>query len=307
MTTATPLVILGPTASGKSDVAMALADRHSDIELVAVDAMQVYRRMDIGTAKPSSADRTTVPHHCLDLVDAAHDFTVTDFTAAAHQAMQGIADRHSRAVLVAGTGLYLRSVTDPMEVPGRWPDVRIALEARVAVEGAQALHHELATLDPTAAAKMEPTNARRIVRALEVTLSSGRPFSSFGPGVDVYPPIPFVQFGLRWPRSLLAKRIAERVHRMIDAGLVSEVESLAHGPVSRTARQALGYKELFEYLDGACTLDSAIATIITRTRQFAVRQERWFRRDPRIRWIDIDNDPVAAALPVLERAWQTSN
>ncbi len=307
MTTATPLVVLGPTASGKSDVAMALADRDSDIELVVVDAMQVYRRMDIGTAKPSSADRTTVSHHCLDLVDAAHDFTVTDFAAAAHQAMQGIADRHCRAVLVAGTGLYLRSVTDPMEMPGRWPDVRTELETRIEAEGVEALHRQLATLDPAAAAKMEPTNARRIVRALEVTLGSGRPFSSFGPGVDVYPPIPFLQFGLRWPRPLLTKRIAERVHRMIAAGLVAEVESLAQGPVSRTARQALGYKELFEYLDGACTLDSAIATIITRTRQFAVRQERWFRRDPRIRWIDIDNDPVAAALPVLERAWQTSN
>jgi tRNA dimethylallyltransferase len=221
--------------------------------------------------------------------------------------MQGIADRHGRTVLVAGTGLYLRSVTDPMEVPGRWPEVRAALEARAGTAGVDVLHHQLATLDPAAAAKMEPTNARRVVRALEVTLGSGRPFSSFGPGVDVYPPIPFLQFGLRWPRPLLTNRIAERVHRMIDDGLVAEVESLAHGPISRTARQALGYKELFEYLEGACTLDSAIATIITRTRQFAVRQERWFRRDPRIRWIDIDNDPVAAALPVLERAWQTSN
>lgn len=303
----TPLVILGPTASGKSDVAMALADRHSDIELVVVDAMQVYRRMDIGTAKPTTADRATVPHHCLDLVDAAHDFTVADFAVAAEQAMRGIADRHCRAVLVAGTGLYLRSVTDPMEVPGRWPQVRAELEARVDTDGAEALHRQLATLDPVAAAKMEPSNARRVVRALEVTLGSGRPFSSFGPGVDVYPPIPFVQFGLRWPRPLLAQRIADRVHRMIEAGLVAEVESLAQHPISRTAQQALGYKELFEYLDGACTLDGAVARVITRTRQFAVRQERWFRRDPRIRWIDINTDPVAAALPVLESAWLSSN
>jgi tRNA dimethylallyltransferase len=209
--------------------------------------------------------------------------------------------------LVAGTGLYLRSVTDPMEMPGRWPELRAELDARAGVNGVESLHRQLRAVDPVAAAKMEPSNARRVVRALEVTLGSGRPFSSFGPGVDVYPPIPFMQFGLRWSRPLLTQRIAQRVHRMIDAGLVDEVESLAKHPISRTARQALGYKELFDYLDGVTTLDAAIETIITRTRQFAVRQERWFRRDPRIRWIDIDNDPVAEALPVLESAWQTSN
>jgi tRNA dimethylallyltransferase len=303
----TPVVILGPTASGKSDVAMALARKHRQVELVAVDAMQVYRRMDIGTAKPSPEERAAVQHHCLDLVDAAAEFTVTDFASAAQQAMQDIEARGDLAVLVAGTGLYLRSVTDPMEVPGRWPVVRAELDERVRADGVEALHGQLRTLDPVAAAKMEPSNARRVVRALEVTLGSGRPFSSFGPGVDVYPPIRFMQFGLRWPRPQLTQRIAERVHRMIDAGLVGEVESLARNPISRTARQALGYKELFDYLDGATTLGAAIETIITRTRQFAVRQERWFRRDPRIRWIDIDDDPVAEALPVLESAWQTSN
>jgi tRNA dimethylallyltransferase len=286
---------------------MAFARLHADAELVAVDAMQVYRRMDIGTAKPSVDDQTEVRHHCLDLVDAADEFTVTDFAAAARRALDDIEARENRAVLVAGTGLYLRSVTDPMGVPGRWPQVRAELDARVEREGVEALHHQLVTLDPVAAAKMEPTNARRVVRALEVTIGSGRSFSSFGPGIDTYSPIAFAQFGLRWPRPLLTARIAERVHRMIDAGLVAEVESLAAGPISRTARQALGYKELFDHFDGLSTLDAAIEMIITRTRQFAVRQERWFRRDPRIRWIDIDTDPVAAALPVLESAWQTSN
>jgi tRNA dimethylallyltransferase len=119
--------------------------------------------------------------------------------------------------------------------------------------------------------------------------------------------VPYVQIGLRWPRAALTKRIADRVHRMIDDGLVAEVESLAKAPISRTARQALGYKELLGHLEGTCTLDAAIDTIITRTRQFAVRQERWFRRDPRIRWIDINDDPVASALPILESAWQSSN
>jgi tRNA dimethylallyltransferase len=305
--TAAPVVILGPTASGKSDVAMALARQHSEVELVAVDAMQVYRRMDIGTAKPSTGDRATVQHHCLDLVDAAEEFTLTDFVAATSEAIALIEEHNNRAVLVAGTGLYLRSITDPMEVPGRWPDVHAELEERASVEGVEALHRQLVALDPSAATKMEPTNVRRVVRALEVTIGSGRPFSSFGPGVDTYPPVAIHQFGLRWPRPVLSRRIAERVHRMIDGGLVAEVESLAQGPISRTARQALGYKEMFDYLDGVSTLDAAIDTIVIRTRQFAVRQERWFRRDPRIRWIDIDNDPVAEALPVLESAWQTSN
>jgi tRNA dimethylallyltransferase len=305
--TAAPLVILGPTASGKSDVAMALAARHPKIELVVVDAMQVYRRMDIGTAKPTPADRAAVRHHCLDLVDAKEEFTVSDFAIAAQSVLADVARRGQRAVLVAGTGLYLRSITDPMEMPGRWPDVRAVLETRVADEGVAALHRQLAELDRRAAAKMEPTNERRVVRALEVVLGSGRPFSSFGPGVDAYPPTPYVQLGLRWPRPLLAARIAQRVHRMIAAGLLDEVAALAKRPVSRTARQALGYKELYEHLDGACTLDAAIETIITRTRQFAVRQERWFRRDPRIRWIDIETDPVAQVLPALESEWQNSH
>ncbi len=307
MTGLTPLVILGPTASGKSDVAMAVADRHAEAEIVAVDAMQVYRRMDIGTAKPSAADRRSAVHHCLDLVDASDEFTVADYAGAARQALAEIAVRDHRPVLVAGTGLYLRSVTDQMEVPGRWPDVRAELDARVTAEGVEALHRQLGELDPAAAAKMEAGNVRRVVRALEVTIGSGRPFSSYGPGIDIYPPVPFVQLGLQWPRPILATRIAERVQRMIDGGLVAEVESLADRPISRTARQALGYKEILDFLSGACSLEAAIETTITRTRQFAVRQERWFRRDPRIRWIAIDDDPVATALPVLERAWQTSN
>jgi tRNA dimethylallyltransferase len=302
-----PLVILGPTASGKSDVAMALADRHADAEVVVVDAMQVYRGMDIGTAKPSAADRAAVVHHCLDLVDASDEFTVADFADTARQALTSIAGRDHCAVLVAGTGLYLRSITDQMQVPGRWPELRAELDAMVTTYGIEALHRRLSELDAAAAARMEPSNVRRVVRALEVTLGSGRPFSSYGPGVNTYLPVPFVQFGLRWPRPVLAKRIVERVHRMVDNGLVAEVESLAAGPISRTARQALGYKELLDFLGGACSLEAAIETTITRTRQFAVRQERWFRRDPRIRWIEIDDDPVATALPVLERAWQTSN
>lgn len=297
-----PLVVLGPTASGKSDVAMAYAALHPEVEIAAVDAMQVYRRMDIGTAKPTADDRRAVAHHGLDLAEPSDDFAVTEFARVAGVAVADIGARGGRAVLVAGTGLYLRAITDPMEMPGRWPEIRAALEVRAGEEGCAVLHAELAALDPLAAARMEPSNERRIVRALEVVLGSGRPFSSFGPGIDTYPPIEFVQVGLRWPRDVLATRIAERVHRMVAAGLVDEVASLMAEPggLSRTARQGLGYKEIIEHLSGDCSLDEAIDTVILRTRQFAVRQERWFRRDPRVRWVDVRHDPVAEVLPVLE-------
>ena len=297
-----PLVVLGPTASGKSDVAMAYATRHVGAEIVAVDAMQVYRRMNVGTAKPSAEDRALVHHHGIDLAEPSAEFDVAEFAGAGAEVVRTIMARGGRAVLVAGTGLYLRALTDPMEMPGRWPDVRERLELRAEDEGSEALHAELQTLDPTAAARMEPSNARRVVRALEVVLGSGRPFSSFGPGLDTYPPVAFVQVGIRWPRELLAARISARVHRMIEQGLVAEVADLLREPagLSRTARQALGYKEIIEHLAGRCSLDEAIATVIVRTRQFAVRQERWFRRDPRIRWVDVRHDPVAEVLPVIE-------
>ena len=306
------VVVLGPTASGKSDVAMALATSPTAtdrFEIVAVDAMQVYRHMDVGTAKPTHADRAAVPHHLLDLVDPDHDFAVAEFTAAAAAARADIDARGARPLLVGGTGLYLRALTDPMEIPGSWPEVRAALDVRAAAEPIPTMHAELAAIDPVAAAKMEPTNARRVVRALEVCLGSGRPFSSFGPGLDTYPHIPYVQFGLRWARPLLAVRIETRVHRMVAAGLVDEVSRLllAFPELSRTARQALGYKEIVEHLEGRVSLDEAIATVVLRTRQFAVRQERWFRRDPRIRWIEIHDDPVAESVPEIERHLASSD
>lgn len=296
------LVVLGPTGSGKSDVAMAYAASRPGTEIVAVDAMQVYRGMDIGTAKPTIDDRSAVPHHGIDLADPAEEFAVADFVRVTAAAIDDIEARLGRALLVAGTGLYLRALTDPMELPGRWPDVRAGLETRAAAEGPETLHAELTALDPLAASRMEPTNERRIVRALEVTLGSGRTFSSFGPGLDQYPPVPYVQVGLQWSRPELARRIEARVHRMMSAGLLAEVTELLDRPggLSRTAMQALGYKELIAHLRGECSLDEAVDTVILRTRQYAVRQERWFRRDPRIRWVPIEHDPVAEVLPVLQ-------
>ncbi|MET0144863.1 MAG: tRNA (adenosine(37)-N6)-dimethylallyltransferase MiaA [Ilumatobacteraceae bacterium] len=291
-----PVVVLGPTASGKSDVAMAAARAVAGTEIVAVDAMQVYRGMDVGTAKPTAADRAAVPHHALDLAAPSATFTVHDYRAAYDVAVAAIG---GPALLVAGTGLYLTAVVDRLDIPGRWPDVRAELEA---TPDLGALHARLRHLDPVAAARIEPTNRRRIVRALEVTVGSGRPFSSFGPGMQAYPPTAVVMIGLRWPRPVLAERIVARVHGMMASGLLDEVERIWAAGMSRTAAQALGYKELIEHLEGRSTLDWAVGATIDRTRQFAVRQERWFRRDPRVRWIDVDRDPVAEVAPVVVAA-----
>ena len=297
------VALVGPTASGKSAVAMAVARRLGDVELVSIDSMQVYRGMDIGTAKPTPDERAEIPHHLIDLVDPIHDFTVAEFKAAYSSAVASIADRRRRALLVGGTGLYHRVVVDDFDLPGEWPDVRAELDAEV---DTTRLHDRLALLDPAAASKMEPGNRRRVIRALEVTLGSGRPFSSFGPGVDRYPPTPVHQIGLRWPRPAIAARIERRVHRMIADGLVGEVEALAaRGGFSRTAAQALGYKEILEVIEGRIGQDEATELIVTRTRQFAVRQERWFRRDPRVRWIDVEHDPVAEVAPIVADAFDT--
>ena len=278
---------------------MAVARTLGDVELVSIDSMQVYRGMDIGTAKPSSAERAEIAHHLLDLVEPTDEFTVADFRDAYASALAEVADQGHRALLVGGTGLYHRVVIDDFDLPGQWPVARAELDAE---PDTAALYERLRTLDPAATTKMEPSNRRRIVRALEVTLGSGRAFSSFGPGVDDYPPSQVTQVGLRWPREVITDRIARRVGQMIADGLVDEVRALSAVGFSRTAAQALGYKEILEMIDGRIDQDEAVAMIVTRTRQFAVRQERWFRRDPRVRWIDVEDDVVAEAAPIVIEA-----
>jgi tRNA dimethylallyltransferase len=293
------VAVIGPTASGKSSVAMAVAVVEGDVELISVDSMQVYRGMDIGTAKPTRAERTSVAHHLVDLVDADHEFTVAEFQHAYGAVLTDLAERRRRAILVGGTGLYHRAVIDGLTLPGEWPRIRSRLQAEADQLGAPILYARLVAVDPEAARKIEPTNIRRIVRALEVCEGSGRPFSSHGPGLATYPPSPVAQIGLRWDRSTLTGRITRRVHQMIDEGLLAEVASLADSGLSRTAAQALGYKELLAHLDGSLSLDESVDLVIQRTRQFAVRQLRWFQRDPRIRWVDIEHDPVSEAASIV--------
>jgi tRNA dimethylallyltransferase len=293
------LVIVGPTASGKSALAMALARAAGDVELVSADAMQVYRGMDIGTAKPTPQERAEVRHHLIDVAEPGEEFAVASFQVAARAALADIEARGRRAVLVGGTGLYVRAIVDDLAIPGRFPAVRAELDADPDTAG---LHRRLAALDPVAAGRMEPGNRRRIVRALEVTVGAGVPFSSFGPGLEAYPPTPHILVGLRVPAEVVAARIAARYDAQLAAGFVDEVAALAARGLSPTAAQALGYKEILAHLDGAMTLDAAVDLAVRRTRRFARRQRVWFRRDPRIRWLDGDGD-FAAAVPDLLRHW----
>lgn len=288
------VAIVAPTASGKSDIAMAVA-RATGAHIIAVDAMQVYRGMDIGTAKPTPADQAAVPHHCIDLVDPNERFTVAEFKTHAASARASVQAADAPALFVAGTGLYLTAVIDDLQLPGEWPEVRAELQAE---PDTAALFARLQQLDPLAASRCEPSNRRRIERALEVTIGSGQPFSSFGPGTSAYPPSDVQQVGVLWPRETLSRRIEQRVHAMMSAGLLREVQTLTKRfELSREAKQALGYRELLDHLAGRISLDEAIAQIVLHTRQFAVRQERWFRRDPRIEWVTVHEDPVAEVTP----------
>jgi tRNA dimethylallyltransferase len=281
--------VVGPTASGKSLVAMELARRWVGPapEIVSVDSMQVYREMDIGTAKPSPAERAEVRHHLVDVADPSEEYSVSRFQLEAGAALEEVAGRGAPTLLVGGTGLYLRAVVDELEIPGQWPEVRAALEEEADRCGVRALHRRLAEVDPTAAGRMLATNRRRVVRALEVCIGSGRPFSCFGPGLEAYPPRPVRIFGLQVERAELDQRIARRYERQMAAGFLEEVKALAGRPhgLSRTARQALGYRELLDHLAGRTGREEAVAEAVRRTRGFARRQQAWFRRDPRIEWV----------------------
>jgi len=293
------LALVGATASGKSELAMEVAARLGDVEIVSMDSMQVYRGMDVGTAKPTAADRAAVPHHMIDVADPAEDWSVARFQERARCAVAGIERRGRRALLVGGTGLYVRAVLDDLRFPGEDPGVRAELEERAGAPGGPAeLHAELARCDPVAASRIEPSNVRRVVRALEAVRVSGRPFSASGPGMERYgePVVPVRMAAIRLPDPVLDARIETRVARMAAAGLVEEVRRLTArtGGWSRAARQAIGYREVAGHLaggPGAPSLEEALAVTARRTRRFARRQHRWFRRDPRVTWFDAAGNP----------------
>jgi tRNA dimethylallyltransferase len=291
------LAIVGPTASGKSAVALTVATALGDVEIVSLDSMQVYRGMDIGTAKPSPTEQAAVRHHLVDVADPSEEWSVRATQTAAQAAVADIEARGRRALLVGGTGLYVRAVVDGLSVPPRDVGVRAALEHETATaDGLARAYDRLATADPLAASRIEPGNTRRIVRALEVLQTTGRPFSSFGSGLTDYgsPAFDVGLVGVWLPRAELGRRIAARFAAMRAAGLEVEVRALADRPggLSRTAAQAIGYKEILAHLDGEIASPAeAFDLAVRRTREFARRQRVWFRRDPRIRWVGTARNP----------------
>ena len=281
------VAVVGPTASGKSDLGVALSLALGG-EVVNADSMQLYRGMDVGTAKLAPAERRGVRHHLLDVWDVTEAASVADYQQRARAVVDDLLARRATPVLVGGSGLYVRAVLDHLEFPGTDPDVRARLEAELAEAGAPALHARLAQVDPEAAAAILPSNGRRIVRALEVVeITGGRFTASLPEQRDVYRS---VQIGLDVPRDVLDARIDERVLRMWDAGLVDEVRRLEAAGLrdGLTASRALGYAQVLRMLDGELDEVAAIAETQRATRRFARRQDTWFRRDDRIVWLPYD-------------------
>ena len=301
----TPVIaVVGPTAAGKSGLSLRLA-RALGGEVVNADSMQLYRGMDIGTAKLTPAQRGSVPHHLLDIWEVTRTASVSEYQRLARQAVAGIRARGRIPIVVGGSGLYVRAVLDHLEFPGTDPALRDRLEGELAEAGPAALHARLARLDPAAAAAILPGNGRRIVRALEVVELSGRPFSATLPGYEsVYDDV--VQVGVRLPRAQLDERIAGRVAGMWREGFVAEVRGLTQAGLreGRTASRALGYAQVLRFLAGEWSQKQAAAQTVRATQRFARRQESWFRRDPRITWLD-GADLAADGAGLADRALAT--
>jgi tRNA dimethylallyltransferase len=275
------------TASGKSQIAFEVAKERGDTALLSVDSMAVYREMDIATAKAPRWQREVVDHYLIDLLDPHEEATVSWFQEQAWTALDAITLRGQHAVLVGGTGLYHRAVLDRLDIPKQYPSIRQDLETQAETD-LPGLYERLVMLDGLAASRMESSNARRIVRALEVCLGSGRPFSSFGPGLEAYPPNDIVQLGIERPIEEIDESISSRVASWMDEGFADEIDALLARPqgLSRTAAQAIGYEPFMAWRRGECSMGEATEATIVATKQFARRQRSWFRRDPRIRWCD---------------------
>jgi tRNA dimethylallyltransferase len=279
------IAVVGATAAGKTGLSLDLAERLGG-EVVNTDAMQVYRGMDIGTAKLPVAERRGITHHLVDTHDVTESVSVAEFQAEARSVVADLRSRGVVPVLVGGSALYTRAVLDRFEFPGTDPALRARLEAELGEVGAPALHERLARVDPEAAASILVDNGRRIVRALEVVELTGRPFSATLPVLE-YADRHTLQVGVDIDRPTLDARIERRVQQMLDDGLVAEVERL--GPLGRTAATAIGYREAAAHLRGELTLEEVRERIVVATRRFARRQDSWFRKDPRITWLPFDD------------------
>jgi tRNA dimethylallyltransferase len=294
------VVLVGPTAAGKSQLAAELVRRYraeeKPAEIVNADSMLVYRGMDIGTAKPSASERAEIRHHMIDLLEVSETWTVAEFQQVARAVIADCQTRNVVPILVGGSALYVRAIIDDFEFPGTDPALRTRLEADLATLGAERLHQRLSDVDPTAAARILPGNTRRIVRALEVIELTGRPFSALLPEHH-YRLHDVVQIGLAIDRTTLDVRIAARVDAMWNAGFVDEVRRLADAGLreSMTASRALGYRQVLRYLDGEISEAQARELTIGATRRFARRQDSWFRKDARIHWLSYDRPDLVSA------------
>lgn len=304
------LVLVGPTASGKTALSIDLA-RHLEGEIVSADSMQVYRGMDIGTAKVSREEQRGIPHHLIDVFEPDHIFSVAEFREMADRAVGEIASRGRLPILVGGTGLYVKAVTDGYDFSPAASDPsfrrRVLEEAEIC--GNHTIHHRLEELDPEAAARIHPNDVRRTVRALEVYHLTGKKISS--QGKDIRPRFDLLMFGLTMPREELYQRINRRVSEMIQRGWVAETAGLLQKGYSSDlpSMQALGYRELVAHLKGDLTLSEAVGLIARNTRRFAKRQLTWFRSDPRIYWIDVGEsrgkeEPFMDILQMVEVEWK---
>lgn len=290
-----PLIIIcGPTATGKSDLALEVANEFNG-EIVNADSMQLYRGMDIGTAKLTVDERKNIPHHLLDILSVSEDASVAQYQSLARTTIDEIRGRGKAAVIVGGTGLYIKSIIDEMNFPETDPAIRRELEEEAESLGAAGLYARLKDVDPEAALAIEPANTRRIIRALEVIAVTGEPYSANLPSdTSLRYPEAF-HFGLAMERSNLAPRIESRVHRMWQQGLVAEVEQLISEGLllGNTAQRAIGYAQVISMLAGSISEAQAIEETIVATRQYVRRQETWFKRDQRIQWIGEDVSRLA--------------
>jgi tRNA dimethylallyltransferase len=298
------VVLVGPTAAGKSSLAAALVRRYDveerRAEIVNADSMLVYRGMDIGTAKPSEAERAEIPHHMIDLLDVTENATVAEFQQLARQAIADCIARNSIPVVVGGSALYVRAIIDDFDFPGTDPAVRARLEHELSTQGAERLHLRLSEADPVTATRILPGNARRVIRALEVIELTGRSFSAVLPE-HRYRLADVVQIGIAIDRATLDARIAARVEAMWAAGFVDEVRRLEEAGLRAglTASRALGYQQVLRYLDGEISEAQARDLTVIGTRKFARRQESWFRKDARISWLPYDHTELVSAAYAL--------
>lgn len=296
----TPIAVIGPTASGKSALGIALAQKFGG-EVVNVDSMQLYKGMDIGTAKLSIPERMGVPHHQLDVLDVTQTASVARYQQAAIRDVEAIMARGNVPILVGGSMLYVQSLLDAWSFPPTDATVRARYEQRLNDIGITALHNELAAIDPAAAAVIEDKDPRRTVRALEVIELTGKPFAASQPPINQPPRWGTCVLGLRTTTEWLNPRIEQRTHAMFDAGLVEEVKRLVSAGLvaDSTAGRAIGYAHVLAAMAGELTWDEAVDRTITGTRKYVRRQKSWFKRDPRTHWIDASGDTYAQALDFL--------